>query len=73
MEGHEKKDKQVAFTCEEVMEAGVIETGGKEWGDLRGKFDGDVVLVEEKESGRGGGEERGKPLKAFNSGDCTSR
>ena len=32
MEGHEKKGKQVAFTCEEVMEAGVIETGGKEWG-----------------------------------------
>lgn len=30
MEGKEKKDKQVAFTWEEVMEAGMIETGGKE-------------------------------------------
>jgi hypothetical protein len=30
MEGKEKKNKQVAFTWEEVLEAGMIETGGKE-------------------------------------------
>ena len=30
MEGKEKKDKKVAFTWEEVMEAGMFETGGKE-------------------------------------------
>jgi hypothetical protein len=68
MEGKEKKDKQVAFTWEQVMEAGMIETG-----DMRGKFGGDVVLVGEKEMGIGGGEERGRPLKAFSSGNCTWR
>ena len=40
---------------------------------MRGRFDGDVVLVGEKEMGIGGGEERGRPLKAFNSGNCTWR
>ena len=40
---------------------------------MRGKFGGDVVLVGEKEMGIGRGEERGRPLKAFNSGNCTWR